>query len=148
MDRSADKSVEVWSAPFRRSKKTCSRTRTSCFPTNNCPKDPVPPPVTEMSRINFRTMWGLTILGLLLMAGLLTRVSAVGGSVLLFMFYMAMPPWPGVQEIPSIEHNLIVNKVLVEMIALLAIATLPSGKWFGIDAIVSVLIHRRKKAEK
>ena len=64
------------------------------------------------------------------------------------MFYMAMPPWPGVQELPSIEHNLIVNKVLVEMLALLAIAALPSGKWFGVDAIVSVLIHRRGKNEK
>ena len=108
-------------------------------------KGPVAEPVTEMSRINFRTMWGLTILGLLLMAGLLTRVSALGGAFLLLMFYMAMPPWPGVQEIPSIEHNLIVNKVLVEMLVLLAIAALPSGKWFGMDAIVSVLTHRRKR---
>lgn len=104
---------------------------------------PPPQPVTEMSQINARTMWGLTIIGLLLMVGLLTRLSAIGGAGLLTLFYMAMPPWPGVQEIPSIEHNLIVNKVFVEMIALLAIAALPSGKWFGIDAIFAALFRRR-----
>lgn len=109
---------------------------------------PVSEPVTEMSRINFRTMWGLTILGLLLILGLFTRLSALGGAALLTLFYMAMPPWPGVQEIPSIEHNLVVNKVLIEMIALLAIAALPSGKWFGADAIISVLFHRRKKEQR
>ena len=109
---------------------------------------PVPPAVTEISRINDRTMWGLTIFGFLLMIGLFTRLSALGGAGLLTLFYMAMPPWPGVQEIPSIEHNLIVNKVLVEAIALLALATMPTGKWFGIDAAISALLFRRKIVEK
>ncbi len=109
---------------------------------------PVPPAVTEISRINARTMWGLTIFGFLLMIGLFTRLSALGGAALLTLFYMAMPPWPGVQEIPSIEHNLIVNKVLVEAIALLALATMPTGKWFGIDAAISALLFRRKIVEK
>ena len=108
---------------------------------------PVPAAVTEMSRINTRTMWGLTICGLLLILGLFTRLSALGGAALLSLFYMAMPPWPGVQETPSIEHNLIVNKVLIEMFALLAVAALPSGKWFGLDAAISALFHRRKKQD-
>lgn len=116
--------------------------------TDQLAKGPAPEAVTEISRINFRTMWGLTIFGILLMLGLLTRVSALGGAALLTLFYLAMPPWPGVQEIPSIEHNLIVNKVLVEMFALLAIAAMPSGKWFGVDAVVSTLIHRRKGPAK
>lgn len=107
---------------------------------------PVRPAVTEMSRINYRTMWGLAIFGGLLMLGLFSRLSALGGAALLGLFYMAMPPWPGVQEIPSIEHNLIVNKVLVEMIALLALAAIPSGKWFGLDAIISAIFQRKKKA--
>jgi uncharacterized membrane protein YphA (DoxX/SURF4 family) len=107
----------------------------------------VPAANTEMSRINARTMWGLTIFGLMLMLGLLTRISSLGGAALLSLFYMAMPPWPGVQEIPGIEHNLFVNKVLIEMFALLALAALPSGKWFGIDAAISALIPRRKKVE-
>lgn len=106
---------------------------------------PLLPPVTEISKINWRTMWSLTIFGLLLMLGLFTRLAALGGAGLLTLFYMAMPPWPGVQEIASIEHNLIINKVAVEAIALLALATMPTGKWFGLDAAISALLARRKK---
>ena len=106
---------------------------------------PVPSAPSPIRSINLRTMWGLTIFGLLLMLGLFTRFSALGGAALLTLFYLAMPPWPGVQEIPSIEHNLFVNKIFVEMVALLAIAALPSGKWFGLDAAVSVLLTRRPK---
>lgn len=108
---------------------------------------PVPPAPSPIRSINLRTMWGLTVFGLLLMLGLFTRLSALGGAALLSLFYLAMPPWPGVQEIPSIEHNLFVNKVFVEMLALLAIAAMPSGKWFGLDAAVSVLFSRRPKDE-
>lgn len=106
---------------------------------------PVPEPVDPVRQIDWRTMWGLTIFGLLLMVGLFTRLSALGGAALLTLFYLAMPPWPGVQEIPSIEHNLFVNKVFVEMLALLAIAAMPSGKWFGIDAAISAVLTRRPK---
>jgi uncharacterized membrane protein YphA (DoxX/SURF4 family) len=108
---------------------------------------PVPPAASPIRSINLRTLWGLTIFGLLLMLGLFTRLSALGGAALLTLFYLAMPPWPYVQEIPSIEHNLYVNKVFVEMLALLAIAAMPSGKWFGLDAAVSVLFTRRPKEE-
>ena len=108
---------------------------------------PVAPAASPIRSINLRTMWGLTIFGLLLMLGLFTRLSALGGAALLTLFYLAMPPWPGVQEIPSIEHNLFVNKNFVEMVALLAIAAMPSGKWFGLDAAVSVLFTRRPKNE-
>ena len=108
---------------------------------------PVPPAASPIRSINQRTMWGLAIFGLFLMLGLFTRLSALGGAALLTLFYLAMPPWPGVQEIPSIEHNLFVNKIFVEMVALLAIAAMPSGKWFGLDAAVSVLFARRAKSE-
>ncbi|MBM4076184.1 MAG: DoxX family protein, partial [Planctomycetes bacterium] len=80
--------------------------------------------------VDWTTIGGLALFGLLLMVGFFTRFSAFCGALLLTMFYLAMPPWPGVQEIPGIEHNLIVNKVLVEAIALFVIATLNSGRWF------------------
>ena len=103
-----------------------------------------PEAVTEMTRINLQTMWGLAILGTLLMVGFCTRLAALGGAVLLFMFYMALPPWPGLQEPPGIEHNLIVNKVFVEIVALLALVAMPSGRWFGLDALAYALFSRRK----
>lgn len=105
---------------------------------------PVPEPETQVSQINWRTMWGLAIIGVLLMVGLFTRLAALGGAALLTLFYMAVPPWPGVPEIPGPEHNFIVNKVFVEMAALLAIAAMPTGRWFGVDAVFAAMFRRRK----
>lgn len=104
---------------------------------------PVPEPPSPVGQINWRTMWGLTVIGILLMVGFLTRPAALGGAALLTLFYLAVPPWPGVPEIPGPEHNFIVNKVFVEMAALLAIAALPTGRWFGVDALWGLLFRKR-----
>jgi uncharacterized membrane protein YphA (DoxX/SURF4 family) len=88
-------------------------------------------------------MYGLAIVGILLIAGLFTRLAALGGAGLLMMFYLAIPPWPGTPPEVGIEHNYIVNKVLIEAIACLAFVFLPSGRWFGIDAIGAALFGRK-----
>lgn len=107
-------------------------------------RGPLPKPMTEIRKIDLATMWALTILGGLLIVGLFSRLSALGGAVLLTMFYLAVPPWPGVPEAPGPEHSLIVNKNLIEVIALLGIATMPTGRWLGLDALVRRVIFRRK----
>ena len=107
-------------------------------------RGPVPEPMSKQRSIDLQTMWGLTIIGLLLIAGLATRIAAVAGAGLLMLFYLAAPPWPGMPEVPGPEHNYIVNKVLIEATALLAFAFLPTGRWFGIDAIFSALFRRRR----
>lgn len=88
----------------------------------------------KVDQIDHQTMWALTIFGGLLILGLFTRLSALGAAGLILLFYLAMPPWPGVPEPPGPEHSLFVNKNLVEVLALLAIAALPSGRWLGLDA--------------
>lgn len=107
-------------------------------------RGPVRLPSTPMDRINKQTMWGLTILGTLLLIGLGTRFAAFGGAVLLTMFYLAMPPWPGVPEAPGPEHSFIVNKNFIEVVALLAIAALPTGQWFGLDRLVAKFCCQKK----
>lgn len=89
-------------------------------------------------------MAGLLILGFCLISGLLTRISAFMAAIMIFSFYLVWPPWPGVPEAPGPEHSFIVNKNLIEVIALLVLATLPTGKWFGIDAAISNYLQRRK----
>ncbi len=103
------------------------------------------PPVGDspLARSDKQVMWGLIILGVMLIIGLGTRVAAVLGAVMLMMFYMVMPPWPGVPQPPGPEHAFIVNKNMIEAIALLAIAALPTGSWFGIDALFSRFCCRR-----
>lgn len=82
------------------------------------------------------TIVALCALGALLIAGLGTRAAAVLGAGMLLSFYLVMPPWPGVPAEAGPEHSFIVNKNLIEAVALLAIAALPTGRWFGIDGLI------------
>ncbi len=94
------------------------------------------------------TIVGLVALGLCLMIGFGTRIAALLAATLLFLFYLAMPPLPGLPVQPGPEHSLFVNKNLIEVLALVSIAALPSGYWFGLDSVVGKLIHhwRRRRS--
>lgn len=102
------------------------------------------PDDTPLYRADMAAMWGLLILGPCLIIGLFTRFSAILGAVMVLSFYLVIPPWPGVPPAPGPEHSLIVNKNLIEVIALLGIAALPTGSWFGIDAFFYRLFTGKK----
>lgn len=107
-------------------------------------RGPVPKPSSTMATIDRLTMWTLLIVGSLLMAGLFSRAAAVTAAGLLFSFYLAMPPWPGMADFQTLlgpEHSFLVNKNLIEVFALLAIASMPTGQWFGVDAMIRRLLH-------
>ncbi|MCH9656002.1 MAG: DoxX family protein [Planctomycetes bacterium] len=109
---------------------------------------PVPPADTQMYRVNMLTIASLTILGIMLLVGFGTRIAAIGAAGMLMSFYLVMPPWPGVPPAPGPEHSLFVNKNIIEAIALLAIASLPTGTWFGIDGLISRFFRKKKKTTK
>ena len=100
------------------------------------------PANTPLQRASDQAMWGLLILGVLLLVGFCTPVAALGGAVMLLSFYLVWPPWPGVPDAPGPEHAFIVNKNLIECVALLAIAALPTGRWFGLDGVFAWLYRR------
>ena len=92
------------------------------------------------------TMWGLTIVGVLLVLGLFTRLAALGGIGFILLFYLCNPPFVGYfYSIPTEGSYLIVNKNLVELCALLVILVTGSGKFAGLDRIVSGLFGRRPR---
>lgn len=103
--------------------------------------------------LDWMTAWGLTAIGLGLIFGVFTRTASLAAAAFLAMFYLAMPPWPGVPE-PSLSegHYFLVNKNLIEMIAVLALASLPTGHWFGLDPWaerhVTGPLRRRWRGEK
>ena len=107
---------------------------------------PMSPELTQMRRVDLTTIAALTVLGALLVLGLFSRVAAIAGAGMLFSFYLVMPPWPGVPEIPGPEHSLFINKNLIEAVALLAIAFFPTGSWFGLDGLFAGLFRRRRTA--
>jgi thiosulfate dehydrogenase [quinone] large subunit len=97
-----------------------------------------------LANANLITMWGLTIVGALLILGLFTRGASLVGMMFLLMFYFAAPPWIGYfYAIPSEGSYLIVNKNLVEVAALAVIFFTGSGLYYGLDRIVRGLVGRR-----
>jgi thiosulfate dehydrogenase [quinone] large subunit len=92
------------------------------------------------------TMWGLTIVGALLILGLFTRLASLAGMAFVLMFYLAAPPWIGLSyAIPAEGSYLIVNKNLVEVAALGVIFFTGSGRFAGLDRIVSGLLGRKPR---
>jgi thiosulfate dehydrogenase [quinone] large subunit len=90
------------------------------------------------------TMWGLTIVGLLLILGLFTRLASLGGIGFLLLFYFANPPFVGYfYSLPSEGSYLIINKNLVELCALVVVFLTGSGRFAGLDRIVHGLVARR-----
>ena len=97
-----------------------------------------------LANANLITMWGLTLVGVLLILGLFTRLASLAGIAFVLMFYLAAPPWIGYfYAIPTEGSYLIVNKNLVEVAALAVIFFTGSGLYYGLDRIVRGLIGRR-----
>ena len=98
----------------------------------------------RLANADLVTMWGLTIVGLLLILGLFTRLASLAGMGFIVLFYFANPPFVGYfYAIPTEGSYLIVNKNLVELAALLVILVTRSGRFAGLDRIVHGLIVRR-----
>jgi uncharacterized membrane protein YphA (DoxX/SURF4 family) len=103
------------------------------------------PPPSQLQLNDRLTAYGLLAIGLCLMLGLFTRFAALSGAVFLGLVYLAMPPWPGLPENPTDPgHYLFVDKNFVEMMACLAIASLPTGHWVGLDAALFGWYRRRR----
>lgn len=98
-----------------------------------------------LDNANLITMWGLTIVGLLLMLGLFTRLASLAGIGFILLFYFANPPFVGYfYSIPTEGSYLIVNKNLVELCALVVILVTGSGRFAGLDRLLHALFFARR----
>jgi uncharacterized membrane protein YphA (DoxX/SURF4 family) len=98
---------------------------------------PAPAQPIVLQYTDLAVSWGLLIIGLCLIFGLLTRPASVLGALFLLTLYLAMPPFPWLPEnIRAEGHYLFVNKNLIEALALLVLATLPTGRWVGLDGLL------------
>ena len=87
-----------------------------------------------MNWIDFLNVWGLILIGLSLIVGLLVRWSSVAGAVLLLFYFVAYPPIPGFTLGNIAEGNyLFVNKVFIEFFILIVFIGLPADFMFGAD---------------
>ena len=84
--------------------------------------------------VDFLNVWGLILIGLGLILGVLTRAAAIGGMVLMLFYYLSHPALPGLTyALPDEGSYLIINKTLIELFALWVLYQLPTGNIIGID---------------
>jgi thiosulfate dehydrogenase [quinone] large subunit len=94
------------------------------------------------------TSYGLMVLGVLLMVGLLTRIASFLAIALLAAYLLAHPPLPvSGFLLPNAEGTgMYVNSTLIELLGLVASFAFDSGRIAGLDVVL--LRRRREKAEK
>lgn len=87
---------------------------------------------------DYTTMWGLVLLGLCMMIGFFSRLSALAGAGLLIMIYAAIPPldYTGFVISTAQGTELYVDKTLIEIIALIVVASFRTGHILGLDIMV------------
>ena len=87
--------------------------------------------------VDFLNVWGLMAIGLGLILGLLTRTALMAGIVLLGFYYISHPPFVGLKYALPMEGNyLVVNKVLIELVAMVVLVFFPTGKYIGLDRLL------------
>ena len=99
-----------------------------------------------LDNANLITMYGLTIVGVLLILGLFTRLASVAGIGFILLFYLCNPPFVGYfYSIPTEGSYLIVNKNLVEVCALAVIYFTGSGRFAGLDRLVHLFFAKQNR---
>lgn len=86
---------------------------------------------------DYANAWGLALIGLSLIVGLFTRYSSIAGIVLLLLYYLSHPAFPGIEYLfPSDGSYFIINKTLVELFALVVIFAFPTSYIFGLQRLI------------
>ncbi len=96
--------------------------------------------------VDLLNVWGLVLIGLALLLGAFSRAAAVAGIALLSLYYVASPPLAGIASSGAAEGSyLIVNKNLVEILALCVVAAFPAGGFFGLERSLAGLWARLRR---
>jgi len=86
---------------------------------------------------NNANSWGLTLIGLSLIIGLFTRFSSIAAIILLLLYYLSHPAFPGIEYLfPSDGSYFIINKTLVELFAVLVLFAFPTSHIFGLRRLI------------
>ena len=89
---------------------------------------------TMVGIADFVTIWAMIAVGVTLIFGFLLKPAAFAGMFLLALFYLAYPPFPGIESSAPTEGSyIIVNKNLIELFALMVVMAFPTAKSYGIE---------------
>ncbi len=90
---------------------------------------------TLVNMVDLLNVFGLMVVGITLIFGIWEKLGTIFGIALLLLYYLARPPFPGVSDIGTEGSYWIVNKNLIEAVALWLLYQLPSGAYFGIQRL-------------
>lgn len=107
-------------------------------------RGPLPQSPSQLERIDRLTIFSNVAIGACLIVGLCTRFAALGGAAFLLTLILSQWPWPTVYppDPPAAGKSFLVNKEVVEMLGLVAIAATPVGRWGGLDFFLGPLWRR------
>jgi len=89
--------------------------------------------------------WGLVLIGAGLIAGLFTRMAIWAGMALLAFYYLSHPPFIGISyALPSEGTYFLIDKVVIEFLALGVLSLFPTGNYIGLDRLISGNPFQRK----
>ncbi len=92
---------------------------------------------TLLAVSDYANAWGLTLIGFSLLLGIFTRYASIAGMLLLLLYYLSHPAFPGIEYLfPSDGSYFIINKTLVELFALLVIFAFPTSHIFGLGRLL------------
>jgi thiosulfate dehydrogenase (quinone) large subunit len=92
---------------------------------------------TLLSISDSANAWGLAFIGLSLILGIFTRFSSLAAILLLLLYYLSHPAFPGIEYLfPSDGSYFIINKTLVELFALLVVYMFPTSNIFGLQRLI------------
>jgi len=84
--------------------------------------------------VDLLNIWGLVLIGLGLILGAFTRVAIISGIVLMVFYYLSHPPFVGLKyAVPSDGSYLVVNKMMIEALALGVLLVFPTWQEWGLD---------------
>ncbi len=95
--------------------------------------------------VDIINVWGLILIGLGLMLGLLSRYACMGGVLLLTFYYIANPPFITSSGAFLEGHYIWIDKNLIELIALTVLLMIPTSHFIGLDGVLRLV---RLKARK
>jgi uncharacterized membrane protein YphA (DoxX/SURF4 family) len=96
--------------------------------------------------VNGLNAWGLLLIGLALFLGVFTRLAGISGILLLMLYFLAYIPLGYYNRQLLAEGNyLLINKSLIEAMALLVLVLLPRNRMYGLGQLLNLARVREKK---
>ncbi|MDR1938229.1 MAG: DoxX family membrane protein [Tannerellaceae bacterium] len=96
-----------------------------------------------MHWVNALNVWGLILVGAGLFAGLFSKPCKLAAMLLLALYYLAYPPFAAFGSHIHAEGSYwIINKNLIELVALIVLYLFPSSSITGLDRFINPFIDK------